>query len=181
MLKKLLKVLVVLDLVAVNGVAGYLLYKSQILNPKSQTNSNFQISNIQTEYVDRCGEECKAAIKAEVARLDSLPGVQLSPTVTPKLTSKPVVAMAKKVRREEIMTVPGSGLSAANAWADLAGTEFYFDTRDYPGLVEVYFEANMKLVNGSGTGYVRLFDITNAIAPAGGGNNTSSQPDIWTQ
>ena len=62
----------------------------------------------------------------------------------------------------------------------LAGTEFYFDTRDYPGLTEVYFEANMKLVDGNGRAYVRLYDITHGIAPSGGENDTTSQADVWT-
>ena len=102
------------------------------------------------------------------------------PTVTP--TPKPVVkSVVKKVRREEILTIPGSGSTGATDWANLSGTEFYFDTRDYPGLVEVYFEANMRLVSGGGSAYVRLYDVTNNISPVGGQNDTKSQVDIWTK
>ena len=181
-IKKILKVLLVADLAAVNAAAGYLLYKFSIFN--FQISNNFpvtQFPNSKTEFVDRCGEECQSAIKAEVAQFTSLPVAQLSPTGTPKPTAKPATgAVVKKVRREETLTVPDSGSTSANDWANLAGTEFYFDTRDYPGLTEVYFEANMKLVDGNGRAYVRLYDITHGIAPSGGENDTTSQADVWT-
>ena len=107
MIKKILKVLLVADLAAVNAAAGYLLYKFSIFN--------FQFSNNKTEFVDRCGEECQSAIKAEVAQFTSLPVAQLSPTGTPKPTAKPATgAVVKKVRREETLTVPGSGSTSAN-------------------------------------------------------------------
>lgn len=55
----------------------------------------------------------------------------------------------------------------ATNWVDVAGSDFYFNPADYPGLVAVYFEANMKLVTGSGRAYVRLYDSTHGIGVQG--------------
>ena len=49
---------------------------------------------------------------------------------------------------------------------------------DYPGLTEVYFEANMKLVNGNGKGYLRLFDATHSVAVDGSTIETQSQTSV---
>ncbi|OGC93194.1 hypothetical protein A3D85_01030 [Candidatus Amesbacteria bacterium RIFCSPHIGHO2_02_FULL_47_9] len=173
MQNKILKFILVLDLMAVNTLVGYLVYRSLLGITKTEVTS-----------VDRCGEECRAEIKNQLAGLqvgsDNGGTVVVLPTPTPTL--KPVVQPAvKKVRREEILTIPGSGSTSLREWTNLSGTEFYFDTRDYPGLIEVYFEANLKLQNGNGTAYVRLFDITNSIAPAGAQNDTESQADVWTK
>ena len=174
MLNKLLEILLVINLLAINGGVGYLLYKSQIPIPKIQTSSNDQTPITQT--VDRCGEECMAAIAARVEELKS-GRVEVSPTVRP--TAKPVAGA--KTRREQVLTIPGEGSSSSMNWTDITATNFYFDTKDYPGLTEVYFEAKMKLLNGNGYGYVRLYDVTNGIAINGSENNTNSQSEVWTK
>jgi hypothetical protein len=179
----LVKALLVLDLIAVNWVVGYLVYSSvtEIAAPVERT--SFVVSSDREKgevvYHDGCGSECKKYIDEKIA------GVVITTSVFPTPTAKPVTAAksttTQKTRREEILTIPGSGSSLINNWTDLSGTEFYFDTRDYPGLVEVYFEANMRLHNGNGVAYVRLFDITNGIAVVGGENNTTSQSDVWVK
>jgi hypothetical protein len=82
-----------------------------------------------------------------------------------------------KIRTVQYVTIPGSGSTSANVWTNLAGTEFYFDTADYPGLIEIYFEANMRLVNGNGRAYVQLYDATHGIGVQGSDVNTTSQTD----
>jgi len=46
---------------------------------------------------------------------------------------------------------------------------------DYPGLKEIYFEANLKLFNGNGIAYARLYDSTHGIGVQGSEVQTSSQ------
>lgn len=182
MLNKIFKIILVLDLVGVNVAVGYAIYKSQGPNPKIQTISNDQIPNVQTriEYVDKCGDECMTVIKNQITSLQIKD--QKIVVVTPPLRLKASEGQAsKKTRSEEILTIPGSGSTTANGWTDIPGTEFYFDGRDWPGIVEVYFEANMRLVNGNGLAYVRLFDVTHGIGVTGSENNTSSQSDVWTK
>jgi hypothetical protein len=184
-LKKILMGLLVVDVIGVNVVAGYSLVKWLTFETEPYKTA-FQITT-QAEVKENtsggCGAECKASIATEVAKqLGEGTPQEPTGTIVPKPTVKSVTALAKaKTRREEVLTIPGNGSSAVSMWSDVGGTEFYFDTRDYPGLVEVYFEANIRLINGNGTGYVRLYDITNSIAPTGGENNTSSQADVWTK
>lgn len=176
MLNKLLKITLVFNLLALDVLVGYLLYNFQfkILNLKSISNDS--ISNVQTEteYVDRCGEECQKYISDKVAEVQS---GKVTPT---PIRQKASVGQAK-TRKETVLTIPGEGSVSIMDWTDITATNFYFDTKDYPGLVEVYFEAKMKLLNGNGYGYVRLFDVTNGIAINGSENNTNSQTEVWTK
>ncbi|MBI2587535.1 hypothetical protein HYW29_01860 [Candidatus Amesbacteria bacterium] len=170
---KILKVFLVLDLVVVNGGVGYLLWRNITPELRSSPLSLRGETEVKTEYVDQCGEGCRSAIKAEISNIQ-YPISNPTPTI---VKSK----QAAKARREEMLMIPGEGSSSAMDWIDITATNFYFDTKDYPGLVEVYFEAKMKLVNGNGYGYTRLYDVTNGIAVNGSENNTNSQTEVWTK
>ena len=172
MLNKLLKILLVLDLVAVNLLLGYLVYRSSQFKAAEMPSN--EVTKNEVTYVDQCGEECQKYISDKVAELQS------DKVVTPKPTAKPGIAKVK-TRREEVLTIPGEGSGSTMDWIDITATNFYFDTKDYPGLTEVYFEAKMKLLNGNGYGYVRLYDVTNGIAINGSENNTNSQSEVWTK
>lgn len=104
--------------------------------------------------------------------------IQASPTPTtiPTPTTKIVVKNTmKKTKSIQYIPIPGSGSTLENKWTDLSGTEFYISTDDYPNLVGAYFEANMKLLNGNGLAYLRLFDVTAGIEVWGSEISTSSQ------
>lgn len=94
-----------------------------------------------------------------------------SPTIEPTKT----VVVSRKTKNTTVVPVPGSGSSGENKWTDLLGTEFYLNTSDYPGLKEAYLEANMRLFNGNGVAFVRLFDVTAGIEVWGSEVKTSSQ------
>ena len=174
MLSKLLKILLVLDLVAVNGLTGYLLWRNITPELRSSPLNLRGETVVKTEYVDQCGEECQKYISD---RMTELQNNKVVATVKP--TVKP--AVKTKVRKEQVLTIPGEGSVSAMDWTDITATNFYFDTKDYPGLIEVYFEAKMKLLNGNGYGYTRLYDVTNGIAVNGSENNTNSQTEVWTK
>lgn len=174
---KLLLGFAVLDLVLLNLGLGYLLYKSQISNPpakrdpalqdKSQISTNIPI----IQNVDQCGEECRAYIDSKMVKIFSTP----SPTPTPRVVYQ--TAPKTKTRTVSYVTVPGSGSTKATDWTIVSGSDFYFNPADYPGLVEVYFEANMKLMTGSGMAYVRLYDSTHGIGVQGSDASTKSGTD----
>jgi hypothetical protein len=88
----------------------------------------------------------------------SIPTITL--TLTPTIT---VTLQTKKTKTVAYLPIPGNGQSANNLWENLSGTEFNLDTSDYPNLKDAYFEANMKLLNGNGAAYLRLFDVTAGI------------------
>jgi hypothetical protein len=167
----------ILDVVALNAGVGYMLYKSEFLISKSQLSSNNQVPITQT--IDQCGEACRAYINKRVEEL-TLRQVQggspAGPSATPKVIYVPQTASGKNRITSYVIT-PGSGSTSGNDWTDLAGTEFYFNPADYPGMVEVYYEVNMKLFNGNGMAYVRLYDATHGVGVQGSDVQTNSQTD----
>lgn len=171
---RLFRWVLILDVMLVNFAVGYLFYKSSKVEtpgPKFESSTTTQVSNTKTEYVDQCGKECQSYIDSKIALITPVPTQRVTTTyVAPVRTTK--------TRSTTYVTVPGSGYSTSNDWTALSGTDFYFDTRDYPGLVEVYFEANIKLFNGNGVAYVRLYDSTNGVGVQGSDIQTSSQADV---
>jgi hypothetical protein len=80
-----------------------------------------------------------------------------------------------KIKTTQYIPIPGNGSTLENKWTDLPGTEFYISTDDYPNLNGAYFEANMRLLNGNGLAYLRLFDVTAGIEVWGSEISTGSQ------
>jgi len=152
------RTLVIINLVLLNLGLGWLFYKSQIPIPKSQP-----ISNIQ--YVDQCGIECQKYIDSKII----IP--------TPTTLTKTVYQTTPKTKTRSVVyiPIPGSGFTTNNTWSDLAGTDFYFNKSDYPGIIDVAFEANIRLFNGNGTAYVQIFDVTHEVGVQGSDVSTSSQ------
>ncbi|MDP4010121.1 MAG: hypothetical protein Q8P53_04050 [Candidatus Shapirobacteria bacterium] len=124
---------------------------------------NLQV--IKSENTQECSVNCPKITDTPT------PVLVTTPTATP--TIKKVIV--KKTRSIQYIPIPGSGSTLENKWVDLVGTEFYFSTSDYPNLTEAYFEANMRLVNGNGFAYLRLFDITAGIEVWGSEISTNSQ------
>ena len=118
--------------------------------------------------IDQCGPDCQKYIA------DAVAGIKFP---SPQPTSKTVVtsSASKKVTTVSYVPVPGSGQTMSNDWANLPSTEFYFNLADYPGLQSIYFETNIRLLNGNGVSYVRLFDVTHGIGVQGSGASTSNQ------
>lgn len=157
------KAFFIFDLIFLHVIVGFLIYKFSILN--SQSNSNVPIINNKTEYVDQCGQECQKYIDSKIV----IP--------TPTTLTKTVYQTAPKTKTRSVVYVPipGSGFTTNNVWTDLSGTDFYFNKSDYPGLIAVAFEANLRLFNGNGTAYVQIYDVTHGVGVQGSDVSTSSQ------
>lgn len=126
---------------------------------------------------DTCPANCKELIKNELANVviptvALIPSKVLSPTPTTKIVQRSSIP---KTRSTQYIPIPGTGSTLENVWTDLQGTEFYISTDDYSGLVGAYFEANMRLINGNGLAYLRLFDVTAGIEVWGSEISTNSQ------
>ncbi len=159
------------DFALVNGQAGYVVYKIQGTMVKALDGGQIQNTVVQ----DVCGEQCQKYIAQKLGEVIT-PAAPAGPGATPVSTRTTVSQPARtKVRSLTYVTIPGSGNTLNNNWTDLAGTDFYFDPADYPGLVEVYFEASMRLFNGNGMAYVRLFDTNHGIGVQGSDVQTNSQ------
>lgn len=126
---------------------------------------------------DSCPANCEELIKNKLSNVVTpvvslIPSKVLSPTPTVKIVQRSSI---QKTRSTQYIPIPGTGSTLENVWTDLPGTEFYISTDDYSGLVGSYFEVNMKLLNGNGLAYLRLFDVTAGIEVWGSEVSTSSQ------
>lgn len=97
-----------------------------------------------------------------------IPVITNTPSIIKKTTPKPVKSVS-------YFPIPGSGSVLSTSWTDIAGTDFYFDTTDYPDLSESYFSASIRLFNGNGAAFVRLFDVTAGVEVWGSEVSTNSQ------
>jgi hypothetical protein len=166
-------------LIGIALILGDLIFLNfKVLSSKLKISSNNEISNT-SPYPSPTPINIQN-LESRIMNLEQKAKITTTPAPTAKITvPPPVLAMPPKtkVRSVQYVTIPGSGSSQNNNWTDLPGTDFYFDTGDYPGLSEVYFEANMKLFNGNGTAYVRLFDTNHGIGVQGSEIGSNKQAD----
>lgn len=113
-----------------------------------------------------CDDECKKVIQEEVQKI-----IITSTVITPT----PSLAKKSVARNAFYYPIPGSGSTTNTQWTDVAGSEFYLNISDFSGFKEAYLEVNMKLFNGNGAAYARLYDITNSRAVDGSEVTTTSQ------
>ena len=128
-----LKIFLLLDLLALNLAVVYLNFKPVPAPP-----------------APICQSSCPSPT--------SVPSLMPSPIFIPITSSQ---AAPKKTIRVTYLPVPGNGSQLSYGWYSLPGTDFYFNPADFPGLKSIVFEANIRLLNGNGTAFVRLYDTTN--------------------
>lgn len=159
---KIILVTVLIINVAVVDVWLFLFFKGE--------NKNEEINLVNEECPLNCNEVIDKKINEALVPMESLsPTATLVPTVAVRKIE------VKKVKSTQYIPIPGSGSTLENKWVDLLGTEFYISTDDYPNLIGAYFEANMRLLNGNGLAYLRLFDVTAGIEVWGSEVSTGSQ------
>lgn len=167
--KILLWILGIVDVIGINVALGYLLLKKPVI-PVAEPPT--------VQYVDQCGDSCKSYVDQaiQVKQAKQAPqALQASPTPATKIIYQ--TTPRAKVRSTTYVTLAGSGNTTATDWVNVGGSDFYFNPADYPGLVSVYFEANMKLMTGSGRAYVRLYDSMHGIGVQGSEVSTQAGTD----
>lgn len=176
--KKVGVAVLAVDLLALNVVLGLAVNRVFFTKPTEEK-----------VVADGCDEMCQERMLLQIAKLRKdmaalpVPASSTATPVVPSVSPQPVQVVGqsgttlptKKIRSVQYVTIPGQGSSQSMSWQSLSGTEFYFDKSDYPGLTEVYFEANFELQNGNGMGYVRLFDATHKIGVDGSEIQTATQ------
>lgn len=109
-----------------------------------------------------CGTDCLKEIQQEVQKaVANLPTVK--PTAEKIAQPIPTSPSTKIV----YISIGSTGSTANTSWADIPGTDFYFDLSDYPGVKSVRWEASLQSYLSSDPVYVRLYDVTNNRAVDG--------------
>ncbi len=162
--QKLIFTFLIINLLVLNLAFVYLYFKPQ--PPPSLSSSTPGQSELQAK-IDQLKTDL-LAIQDQLATSSAA-----SPASAP--TSSPVSVVSSP--QTSYIPVPGSGSLLAYQWTKLAGTEFYFNPADFPNLSKAYFEANMRLLNGNGLAFLRLFDLTAGIEIWGSEIQTANQAD----
>jgi hypothetical protein len=178
MLKNIAISFLIINLLILNFCLGYFLHKeyldnSEIVNP----NPNALLENLDSSINSEtyCDTNCRIQLESQISALETKVN-QLS-VQKPMLTVKPtpLAVIKSKTKSVSYLPISGSGSTTETVWTDITGTDFYLSKNDFAGLAGVYLEANIKLFNGSGTAYFRIFDVTHGITVNGSEISTSSQ------
>ena len=156
---KLWLAFLVVNLILLNvGLAFLWQNRRQPISTPSDKNNSPSYQELETK-LNQLKDTLTQLQSLQTATTTGLPAVEGTPLSERSVgPSEPV-----KTKTTTYMPIPGSGSILSYDWVNLSGTEFYFNPADFPGLVEVRFEANMRLFNGNGLAFLRLFDTTNGI------------------
>ena len=142
---------------------------------KTEFNSetiNTPISSTTSAVLDSCGTVCQQTIDEKIS--------QAMATVSGKEAikeTKVVEKAPKETSQAKVIYIPlgGSGSTASTSWADVGNAEVYFDLNDYPNFSEARFEGFIKVKNGNGKAFARLYDVTHSIGVQGSDIETSNE------
>lgn len=177
-MKKIGLIFVVLNLIVIDVELVHLVYKTDIEEKHIEQNTQPTELNQNLNTIDSCGPECQKYIDEKISSVSNLlKSITPGPTATTSKNGGQQTAVTTRSKIKSVVYLPisGSGSTLQNDWASVTGTDFYMTKNDYQGLTGVYFEANVKLLNGNGKAYVRLFDITHSIGVDGSELFTTSQ------
>ena len=137
------------------------------------------ITQTTPQYIDQCGESCKKQI------MDNITVALSTVSATPKETVKTVtitpfpVVTAKAKAQTAYIPIAGPLSSTSKDWYDLSGTEFYLNfNTDYGKSAYANWDASLKVKDGNGTVYARIYDVTNKIAVNGSEILVSNKGDL---
>lgn len=115
-----------------------------------------------------CDEDCQKEIADQVARaIATLSASQKSNAIT--TTTKTVtVPSATTKPQDSYIQISGSGSTKNTIWTDVVGTDFSFDvTRDFGSGANFAWEGFLKIADGNGTAFARIYDVTHGIGVNG--------------
>jgi hypothetical protein len=134
------------------------------------------VADNETKYVDQCGDLCKKQIA------DSINSALSTTSATTKELVKTVtVTPAPTVKKSQTAYIPIAGpiTTTSSDWYDAPGTDFYLDyNTDYGSKAYANWEAFLKVADGNGTVYARLYDVTNKIGVNGSEVSISNKGDL---
>jgi len=121
---------------------------------------------------DTCGSVCQQTINEKVS--------QAMATVSGKETIKETKVIEKtsaKTSQPQVIYIPlgGGGSTVSTDWTDVGNAEVYFDLNDYPNFSEARFEGFIKVKNGNGKAFARLYDVTHSIGVQGSDIETTNE------
>jgi len=160
--EKLLPVLI--TVIAILAFGNLVVLDIKLLKQSKESITTPLPSVSPTTTSDSCGNICQQTIEEKIS--------QAMATVSGKETIKETKAVEKTVKetsQAKVIYIPlgGSGSTASTSWADVGNAAVYFDLKDYPNFSEARFEGFIKVLNGNGKAFARLYDATHGIGVQG--------------
>lgn len=141
---------------------------------KNVSNSSVNVSTSATNAIDRknetavtidsdtCGVLCQSFIDQKISEYIST--LSASRATTPSKQTTEV----KSTPKTSYVNFDGTYTTTSTDWTTIDASAVVIDLEnDYGKSASVYFTASLKIGNGSGQAYVRLYDDTNKIAVSG--------------
>lgn len=129
-----------------------------------------------SQSVDQCGEECKMQIDKKISEsISTISGTTKEIVKTITITPAPVKTKAQTA----YIPIAGPITTTSSSWYDAPGTEFYLDyNTDYGKSAYANWDAVLKVKDGNGTAFARLYDVTNKIAVNGSEVSVSNSGNL---
>lgn len=140
------------------------------------------LSTNDIQVVDKCGDDCKKEIEKVVS--DSI--ATLSGSTDTKIVEKETVKTIQVTpvpeassKQTVYLPIGGPVGTTSTDWYNVPGTEFYLDyARDYGTDAYANWDAYLKVTDGNGAAYARLYDSTNKVAVNGSEVLVSGSGDL---
>lgn len=147
---------------------GFIFYKIIVLERTVTSSSgqyipanNNEDSKVTPTLEVSCSEKCQKEIKDLISQ--SISTISATKTTTPRAT-----VVTKSESKTAYIPLSGPITSTSTGWVDVAGTDVYIDLlNDYGKNTYVTWEAFLKVANGNGQAFARLYDVTHGIGVDG--------------
>jgi hypothetical protein len=172
----LFTIIVVANLVALNYTMFRLLPQQLIHSGPKETPLIPEPAPLVPTNQDSCGIACQQAIQAALIGVDKKIGTLSAQTksTAPQASSTPVPGV------KEFFVPMGSGSTTKNDWEDIAGSDVFIDTANFPNIKQAYFEVSMRIPTKNGTVYARLYNVTDKHPVWGSDVSATSDTSTFT-
>ncbi len=156
---------VVISVFAIAVVANLLLLNYTIfkLLPARLESSPAKVESSATPVAqsnDSCGLACQQALQFALKQVDqkiaTLSGKVATSSSQP-IAAKPI--LPAQTTKESFIPM-GTGSTSKADWEDVAGSDVYVNTSNYPNTKETYFEVSMHIPTKNGVMSARLYNVT---------------------
>lgn len=126
-------------------------YLEQLLEEKSSEVKEISTPQVTNPVISYCPSKCLAEIITATA------SVSLKSPVVPTVVTKTTVIDSGV--KEYFITL-GTGSVETSEWVDVPGVTASINKSVYKSIKTVTFEASLEIPTGNGTGYVRLYNVS---------------------
>jgi len=154
----ILTIIVIVNLVLLNYTVFRIIPTRVATSPIAQSPLPSSIPVTSDFPNDTCGVSCQKAIQVALTSVDAK--IATLSTLKTRTASKPGATSTPVPAAKEFFIPLGSGSTTKSDWEDVAGTDVYVDTANFPNIKQTYFEVSMHIPTKNGTMYARLYNVT---------------------